>query len=88
MKLVTTMPDGSRWAVPLEMIADNRHAAYTDDSLEATLHYLDRHPDEAIDWARNNMNWEDVKRHATQIDGPARVDFQDGWVNGYHEIIK
>lgn len=41
---------------------------------------------EIIDWASNNMNWNDVKDHAVKV-SVKEVDFQEGWVNGEKEVI-
>lgn len=95
---VVAMPDGSRWAVPLMVIATDRAKAYAGefgDDLERslsedTLPLFESDPDDAHDWAANNMNWSDVQAHA-RIYNPATPmtdeDFQEGWVNGEYQVV-
>lgn len=94
-KYIVTMPDGSRWAVPVEVIAISRAAHYVDEfggnmarSLEEdTLPLFEKHPSECADWAKNNMNWDDVKERAIRVHEPQpEPDWQEGWVNGEWEI--
>lgn len=80
------MPDGSRWDVPAEIIARNKadyyHAVKTefDDTM--------RDHDDLMDWAANNMNWEDVAPMAIKVIEQEPVNFQQGWVNGEKEIVE
>lgn len=95
---VVAMPDGSRWAVPLMLIANDRAKAYAgefEDDLERslaedTLPLFESDPYQAHDWAANNMNWSDVKAEA-RIYNPATPmtddDFQEGWVNGEYQVV-
>lgn len=96
-KYIVTMPDGSRWAVPVEVIALDRARFYAEEfgdnvarSLEEdTLPLFSAHEREIADWAKNNMNWEDVAAHAVRLpdeDEPT-VDYQEGWVNGDYDIL-
>lgn len=91
IKLVVTMPDGSRWAVPARVIVGNCHATMinTKGAGEATERALELFDDaEALqDWAANNMNWYDVVEHAEQVTPPAATDYQEGWVNGDKEVV-
>lgn len=88
-----TMPDGSVWAVPVRVIAED-HAAYYYKKCEyqsmemAMQHTIEYFEDdfEVMDWAKNNMNWVDVEKFAEQVSGPAPVDYQEGWNNGEVEI--
>ncbi len=92
------MSDGSKYDIPVSIIAANRADNYRNDfdgdidkSLkENTMPLFDSSDYEIEDWAENNMNWSDVKEYATQVVGDEGddVDFQDGWVNGEKEIIK
>lgn len=94
MSLVTTMPDGSEWAVPVEVIARNRAREYADEfggdierSLsEDTVPMFSDDDYEITDWAQNNMNWSDVERFAVCVKEAAK-DFQEGWVNGDKEVV-
>ena len=42
---------------------------------------------EIMDWAANNMNWEDVVLQAQEV-VKAEPDYQEGWINGDKEIIE
>lgn len=95
---VFTMPDGSRWSVPLMLIATNRaqHYAHEFDGdverslAEDTLPLFASSPYDAHDWASNNMNWSDVKAEA-RIYAPATPltddDFQEGWTAGEYSVV-
>jgi hypothetical protein len=96
-RLLISMPDGSTWAVPVEIIARNRAKNYAAEfggdverSLSedtAALFAVD--PYEAQDWAVNNMDWSDVAAHAVKVaDRPPLTaeDFQKGWLSGAKEI--
>ena len=84
-----TMGDGSVWSIPIMVIAENRADNYKhefDGSLEDslakdTIPLFTQDDYEIQDWARNNMNWCDVKKHAIQT-YHVDCDYQDGWING------
>lgn len=91
-----TMEDGSKWGVPAEIIAKNRAEYYagidkdTDYRLEfeAMINWFDKGDISFSDWAKDNMDWDDVKEYAEQIHTPPKeVDWQDGWVNGECEFL-
>jgi hypothetical protein len=90
-----TMPDGSKYDVPVMAVAMNRARYYAKDfegsverSLDAdTLRCFDGDGYEIIDWAANNMDWKDVADVAVRVEGP-KVDFQEGWANGEKEIVE
>lgn len=92
--LQVTMPDGSKWAVPVEVIAMNRAAYYAkaegttiEDSLNNdTNPVFEADPFEIEDWAENNMNWSDVE-HLAVCTGKGEIDFDDGWANGDKAVI-
>lgn len=98
--LKVTMPDGSKWKVPVRIIAEDRARYYFEDrkefkSLEEslrkdTLPLFEEDECEIEDWASNNMNWEDVEKYAEQIKSSKMnyEDFQEGWINGEKEIIE
>lgn len=94
-KLIITMPDSSKWSVPVEPIARNRAAQYAsefDGDVEKSLAQdtaplFESDSFEVEDWAANNMNWSDVKDHAT-LHEAGECDFQEGWVNGEKEVIE
>lgn len=95
-RYVTEMPDGSRWAVPVEVVALSRAKFYAEEfgenvalSLEEdTLPLFEENEREIADWAKSNMNWEDVVEHAVRLpdEDEPEVDYQEGWVNGDYEI--
>lgn len=88
-ELHVTMPDGSVWAVPVQLIATKRAEYYAhefgDDlyrSLaEDTLPLFRSDDFEIVDWASNNMNWSDVQ-HSARCVSTGDVDYDDGWDNG------
>jgi hypothetical protein len=90
---IVTMPDGSEWGVPIEVIARDRAAHYAheyDGDVERSLQedtyplFLSDHY-EIHDWAANNMNWEDVEPHSKRLTF-ADTDYQEGWCNGRHRV--
>lgn len=98
--LKVTMPDGSKWKVPVRIIAEHRAKYYFEErkefnSLEEslkedTLPLFEEDEYEIEDWASNNMDWEDVSKHALRVKdkGLSSEELQDGWVNGEKEIIE
>lgn len=93
-KLRVTMPDGSKWDVPVRVIAENRAQYYVDigefvalnESLDETTELFESDDYEIDDWAANNMNWDDVKDKAVQVQ-VCSVDYQEGWCNGEKEVV-
>jgi len=90
------MPDGSKWDIPVMIIAKDRADNYKDefdDDLEKslqsdTLPLFEDDEYEIEDWAANNMNWDDVKEFAKQVPRmEAEPDYQEGWINGEKEIV-
>lgn len=93
--LVITMPDTSKWSVPVEVIARHRAAEYASEfggdierSLaEDTIPYFEDDDYNVEDWAANNMNWSEVAAHAKLVE-QGECDFQEGWINGEKEVIE
>lgn len=95
------MPDGSKWDVPAQIIAENRARYYAcldadevpspgsqdESTYDNELDYALKSNSELRDWASNNMNWSDVEKHAVRFNGADAPDFQEGWVNGDKEIV-
>ena len=88
--LTITMPDGSVWGVPTEMIALNRATEYAhefDDNIATSLAKdtipLFEEDEYAIqDWAVCTMSWSDFKGHQVKLkDAPAPY-FEDAWLSG------
>lgn len=92
-----TMPDGSKWDVPVMAIARNRATFYAQEfgndverSLtEDTLPLFAEDEFEIRDWAANNMDWDDVADQAV-LAVPSKLserDKQRGWMNGAKEFV-
>ena len=92
---VVDMPDGSRWAVPICVIALDRARHYQSEynnnvirSLEMdTRPLFEAQPEAIAEWARDNMDWEEVEPTAIQLRPPGTVDYQYGWTNGRWAIV-
>jgi len=91
---VVTMPDGSVWKIPVWVIVAIRAQSYAEDpdndmsfvvAMEDTLD-LFQSESEIKDWARNNMNWDEVESFAVRAEFARDADLQEGWVNGEVEI--
>lgn len=90
-----TTTKGDVWGIPAEVIADN-YAKYYEkfcgedykESFDAMIHWFDTNDYEFADWAKNNMDWDDVKDKAFLVrKGEVHDDFQESWVNGEYEYI-
>jgi hypothetical protein len=94
-----TMPDGARYDVPVDVVADhiaeefaaekgpkgtNEYDLEFESIKAATL----QDNDALLDWAANNMNWSDVADVAIQVESPPEIDYQEGWVNGEKEVVE
>ncbi|KKN60230.1 hypothetical protein LCGC14_0534290 [marine sediment metagenome] len=92
--LRVTMPDGSTWHVPADLIANDRAHYYAtkengQETYDEEYKFTLEDNTELIDWAINNMNWADVKEFAFLVPRlKVDVDYQEGWVNGEHEVIE
>jgi len=92
-KYLTKMSNGQTWAVPVRVIAENRAQYYAakdgvsvEKSLnEDTLPLFESDDYEVEDWAQNNLNWDDVK-HVAELVESGGFDWDDGWINGDHDI--
>lgn len=90
------MPDGSMWDVPISVIAKNRAEYYAtkeppyEETYKIELKYALENEEEIIDWAQNNMDWDDVKNFARlfKISVLTPEDFDEGWANGEHDIVE
>lgn len=90
-KLMTVkMPDGSKWGVPVEMIARNRATHYASEFngdverslVEDTLPFFEQSDYAIEDWAKNNMSWSDFDGHQVKVSDAPPPDFQHAWMNG------
>lgn len=93
--LQIVMPDASKWAVPVQKIAEHRAAHYAHEfdgdlqrSLdEDTLPLFAGSEYDIEDWAINNMNFSDFAGIAVCTQLP-NVDYEEGWCNGEKEIVE
>lgn len=88
--LVIDMPDGSKWAVAVEVVAHDRADFYRDGGYQKEFDLAMADPRALIDWAGNEMNWSDVQKYAQQYRPPDPLDaegFQEGWVNGEKHVL-
>lgn len=83
------MSNGDVYGVPAIVIADNYATYYHSigenykECFEAMIHWFDTGDYEFADWAKSNMDWDEVKNHAFIVKRENKnVDYQDDWVNG------
>ena len=87
-----TMPNGDIYGIPAHVIADNYANYYAtkgedyQENYDAMVYWFATNDYEFADWAKNNMDWDDVKEHAVLLESQTKsCDFQDWWVNGDYE---
>lgn len=95
-KLRVSMPDGSKWDIPVNVIADSRAKYYHEEKgefaslgeslSEDTIPLFMADPYNVHDWASGNMNWSDVEEDAVKVSTSDPIDFDEGWVNGDYEV--
>ena len=83
--LVVEMSDKTQWAIPAILIAKNRAKHYKHEHENAyaeEVEYAMSDEYEITDWAANNMDWEDVWRHAIRLKtSPPEVNYHKDWIN-------
>lgn len=94
---VVTMSDGSRWGVPAEVIANHRAVYYAkidpdttyQEEYDAMIYWFDEGDYEFADWAKDNMNWSDVREQAIELPRKQEAEpiWKECWVNGEYEYI-
>ena len=97
--ILVTMPDNSLWAVPATVVAESRALYYAridtgdtegvefDKVFKEEVEFALNDNFELIDWAENNMDWDDVKTDAFRVETkPKEVDYQTGWIQGEKTI--
>ena len=90
IELRVTMPDGSVWAVPALVIAQNRARYYAKDNeaeFAKEVAYCMGDDYEIEDWAANNMDWSDVANVALRVKQP-ETDYEEGWANGRKRVVR
>lgn len=81
-QIYITMKDQSVWAVPLEIIKKQVMEDYGEESKSMSEAQLE-------EWAKDNMNWDDVRKFARKVSNPPMLtqdDFQDAWANSNWEV--
>lgn len=89
-----TTDNGDVYGIPAEVIADN-YAKYYEgygesyqENYDVMINAFDTKNYVFADWAKNNMEWDDVKNKAFLVrKGEHYDDFQENWVNGQYEYI-
>ena len=92
---IVSMPDGSKWSVPVSLIANNHAIAHSDEfdgdvdrSLrEGTIPLFEGDFFEVEKWAENNMAWSEVRDKAKMYKRSCNLDYEYGWVNGEKQIV-
>lgn len=89
------MPDGKTYGVKAEIIADDYAKYYQSkgedyqERFDAMMSLFDSNDYDFADWAKNNMNWDDVKDSVVVLknETPGYFDYQDGWANGDYTYL-
>lgn len=78
-------------AIPVRVIAEDRARYFAHEFagdvarslMEDTIPMFEGDDYEIEDWARNNMDWKDVKKFARVVKAPDHQDelYQEGWMN-------
>ena len=96
------MGDGSKWDVPLHIAAESCAMHWTnkayppalstrskwDEAYGREYEFAMSQADITMDWAVNNMDWNDVAKHAVRVNPSRPADYQQGWVNGEKEVVE
>lgn len=80
--------DGQQWRIPIDVIVKNRAEYYAEidnvsieEATKDTEEYFDLDKYQIEDWARNNMNWDDVEFVAVKHREPDNEGYEDMWTN-------
>jgi hypothetical protein len=92
-----TFSNGSVWEIPAPIVAEDRARYYAEKEgktseekarvFKEETEFCLSDNSEILDWAGNNMKWEDVKAHAVKVED-ARVDFEGEWSNAKKSITQ
>lgn len=90
---LVTFSDGSKWSVPVAVIAEDRIQCYLEEGLDANQAYIEtwelfEDTNEIADWVQNNMNWPDLEGHADRVIDPDPPDYNEEWPNVEWEVDK
>jgi len=85
--LTVGMPDGTKWQIPVMAIALNHAECFMEEYdndlakslIENTIPLFEQDQDEIIDWADNNMTWEEVCNVARKTEDFKDPDYNEGW---------
>lgn len=98
--LQVTMPDKSLWEMPAYLIAQQRAAYFAKDDTGQTHgpEFLAIYNQELeigmeddwmlIDWASNEMKFEDVEHVLVQVQAGKPVNYAEGWTNGRKRVVE
>lgn len=90
-RLVVDFPTGERYAIPARLIAENRAEFFAarDHPNDERLRDAQRRKEirralegddfEIVDWAANEMSWEEVEPHAERLETPDRA-LDEMWI--------
>lgn len=86
--------NGEEWGIPAHIIAEDRANYYAKDDenkwneeYNAMMKWFDTCDYEFVDWAKNNMDWPDVKVDAILLNRKYfDTDYQECWINGEYEF--
>jgi hypothetical protein len=93
--LFVTFTDRRTYKIPAEIIARTRAYYYAcnvdgfdtnSEEYKKEYEYSLSDNSELIDWAYNNINWEDIKEFAEEVTIPPSVDYDKGWSNADMQI--
>lgn len=98
--LQVTMPDKSLWEMPAYLIAqaraialarhdtqqENGPAFYEVYKQEVEVGMADEY--ELIDWASDNLSFQDVDHALVQVQSGKPVDYAKGWTNGRKRVVE
>lgn len=96
------MSNGETYRIPADVVARSmgayygrrnwesgyREGANPVDQIEIEALRALRDDDELIDWAANNMNWEDVAAVATLVESAPSIDLDSEWTNAWMTVVE
>jgi hypothetical protein len=89
--------DGIKYSIPVEIIAQSMARYYAEvdqisyeESYNNVVSLFNESDFEIEDWARNNMDWSDVKEFSTIVSfDKKRIKMQEEWLNPQNiEIVR
>lgn len=92
---ITIIETGEVYGIPAEIIADNYAKYYAgkgedyQENFNTMMEWFDTDDFEFADWAKNSINWDDVKEYAVLLEAtPKGIDFQESWINGEYQYFR